>query len=554
MYAGGQSILVGTPSGRDAGARGRRAPVDHHAVGRARAAALHRLGAGLRAGPRVDAAARAVAARPARTAARPTSASPPGPIDQALAAVPEDAEARERAAAPGAGRRLPAARGGRRARGDARGRRARSCPRLLAAADELDGRAASPCDVVCLTSPDLVFRALQARQGLGDGDDADPRRAVPAGAGRADRHRARRPPAHAALPVGGPLRADRLPRRGRLRPVRRRRRPLPPLRHRRRHDRRRRRRPALTVESGAHPHARPLEEAVVPGGRNGEVSVVPLVPAVAATRDRRGQGRLRSLRADPEEANPAHGRSRTLSRRSRRCSTAPATWTARVTAAACCWTSRAGSGPRRCAPAATPRSWRSTSASRWRTSVIPRRGGNVERGRRSGPASIMSRVGLRVLAEREDAVDSTALGPAAREEEPVFWQVGGLIERAAALLRARGAARGASSTLHVASCSTDTVVYKVLGAPAALGRYYPDLRDPRAKTAAVLRPQPLLHQHVAELQARAAVRRARPQRRDQHDRAAAPGGAMLERPAHARTARTPRTSTGWSRRWSTAAG
>ena len=26
-------------------------------------------------------------------------------------------------------------------------------------------------DVVCLTSPDLVFRALQARQGLGDGDD-----------------------------------------------------------------------------------------------------------------------------------------------------------------------------------------------------------------------------------------------------------------------------------------------------------------------------------------------------------------------------------------------
>ena len=37
----------------------------------------------------------------------------------------------------------------------------------------------------------------------------------------------------------------------------------------------------------------------------------------------------------------------------------------------------------------------------------------------------------------------------------------------------------------MASCSTDTVVYKVLGAPAALGRYYPDLHDGRAKTAAV---------------------------------------------------------------------
>ena len=46
-----------------------------------------------------------------------------------------------------------------------------------------------------------------------------------------------------------------------------------------------------------------------------------------------------------------------------------------------------------------------------------------ERGR-----ELMSRIGLRVLAEREDVVDSTALGPQAREEEPLFWQVGGLIE------------------------------------------------------------------------------------------------------------------------------
>ena len=42
--------------GRHARAGGRRAPVDHHAVGRARAAALRRVGAGVRAGPRVDAA------------------------------------------------------------------------------------------------------------------------------------------------------------------------------------------------------------------------------------------------------------------------------------------------------------------------------------------------------------------------------------------------------------------------------------------------------------------------------------------------------------------
>jgi hypothetical protein len=39
-------------------------------------------------------------------------------------------------------------------------------PEALAAADEVDAR------VVCLTSPDLVFRALQARRGLREGDDA----------------------------------------------------------------------------------------------------------------------------------------------------------------------------------------------------------------------------------------------------------------------------------------------------------------------------------------------------------------------------------------------
>ncbi|MEA2289389.1 MAG: pyruvate dehydrogenase component, partial [Solirubrobacteraceae bacterium] len=41
----------------------------------------------------------------------------------------------------------------------------------LAAAGELDAEGI-PADVVCLTSADLVFRALQARQGLGDGDHA----------------------------------------------------------------------------------------------------------------------------------------------------------------------------------------------------------------------------------------------------------------------------------------------------------------------------------------------------------------------------------------------
>ena len=114
---------------------------------------------------------------------------------------------------------------------------------------------------------------------------------------------------------------------------------------------------------------------------------------------------------------------------------------------------------------------------------ISRKGGNVgqiqERARQ-----IMSRVGLRVLAERENVVDTTALGPQAREEEPVFWQIGGLADDPRLCFEVTVQLEEELG-VHVASCSTDTVVYKVLGAPAALGRYYPDLHDGRAKTVGI---------------------------------------------------------------------
>jgi pyruvate dehydrogenase E1 component len=42
-------------------------------------------------------------------------------------------------------------------------------PEVLEAADELTASGVA-ADVVCLTSPDLVFRALRARQGLAGGD------------------------------------------------------------------------------------------------------------------------------------------------------------------------------------------------------------------------------------------------------------------------------------------------------------------------------------------------------------------------------------------------
>jgi pyruvate dehydrogenase E1 component len=91
------------------------------------------------------------------------------PIDQSLAAVPEDPRARER-------RRRGVLAGGYALR---RAERAPAVtlvgagaivPELLAAERELSA-VGCPADVICLTSADLVFRALQARRGLADGDD-----------------------------------------------------------------------------------------------------------------------------------------------------------------------------------------------------------------------------------------------------------------------------------------------------------------------------------------------------------------------------------------------
>jgi pyruvate dehydrogenase E1 component len=92
------------------------------------------------------------------------------PVDQALAAVPEDPGEREQ-------RRRDVLAGGYRVR-DGSGVTIVAVgalvPEALEAAEELDA------EVVCLTSPDLVFRALQARAGLQDADHAILARLFPA--------------------------------------------------------------------------------------------------------------------------------------------------------------------------------------------------------------------------------------------------------------------------------------------------------------------------------------------------------------------------------------
>ena len=101
------------------------------------------------------------------------------------------------------------------------------------------------------------------------------------------------------------------------------------------------------------------------------------------------------------------------------------------------------------------------------------------------PASCCARGASASLAERMGAVESPALGPTAREEEPHFWQLAGLVPDASRrdqVLFELMIELEQRLGVHVASFSATTCVYKVMGAPTVLGNYFPDLRDERAET------------------------------------------------------------------------
>ncbi|HEX8689681.1 MAG TPA: glutamate synthase-related protein, partial [Solirubrobacterales bacterium] len=98
---------------------------------------------------------------------------------------------------------------------------------------------------------------------------------------------------------------------------------------------------------------------------------------------------------------------------------------------------------------------------------------------------LLGQGGFRILAERIGAVDSPALGPTAREEEPHFWQIAGLVadpERRDRVLFDLLIELEQRLGVHIPSFSATTCVYKVMGAPTVLGEYYPDLRDERFET------------------------------------------------------------------------
>ncbi len=116
--------------------------------------------------------------------------------------------------------------------------------------------------------------------------------------------------------------------------------------------------------------------------------------------------------------------------------------------------------------------------------VFVERSADLE-GIRHDAREILGEAGFRMLAERVGVVEPSALGPTAREEEPHFWQFGGLVQAAGdSDSDCFGLQIELESKLgvHVASFSGSTCVYKVMGAPRVLGGYFPDLGDERFET------------------------------------------------------------------------
>ena len=91
--------------------------------------------------------------------------------------------------------------------------------------------------------------------------------------------------------------------------------------------------------------------------------------------------------------------------------------------------------------------------------------------------------GADILWSGSGEVQTDALGPAGREEEPDFWQLAGFLsqgpsEEVNGRLFTVQLAIEQETPIHVASLSADSCVYKIRGSAETLTRYFPELRQP----------------------------------------------------------------------------
>ncbi|CAJ1584587.1 transketolase-like TK C-terminal-containing protein [[Mycobacterium] wendilense] len=166
IYAGGQSILIGTPSGVSLAAEGgAHQSIKTPSIGLEQPGCISYEPAFALDVEWTMLASIAKLGRPDGTSAYLRLST--RPVDQSLAAVPEDPAARER-------RRRQVIAGGYPLRRNDSARvtiaaMGATITEALAAADRL-GQAGIPADVICVTSPGLLFEAWQARQGRGSAD------------------------------------------------------------------------------------------------------------------------------------------------------------------------------------------------------------------------------------------------------------------------------------------------------------------------------------------------------------------------------------------------
>jgi pyruvate dehydrogenase E1 component len=166
IYAGGQSILVGTPSGVTlAPEGGAHQSITTPSIGIEQPGCVSYEPAFATDTEWCLLASLARLGRPDGSSAYLRLST--RPVSQALAAIPADPAARER-------RRRQVVAGAYPLRRTENPKvtvavMGAVVPEVLAAAERLS-ELGVPADVVCVTSPGLVFRALRARQGLGDGE------------------------------------------------------------------------------------------------------------------------------------------------------------------------------------------------------------------------------------------------------------------------------------------------------------------------------------------------------------------------------------------------
>ncbi|MED1467134.1 glutamate synthase-related protein [Bacillus salipaludis] len=97
---------------------------------------------------------------------------------------------------------------------------------------------------------------------------------------------------------------------------------------------------------------------------------------------------------------------------------------------------------------------------------------------------------LELIFETTEVTDSSALGPIAIQENPVFWQFACLSKKSGQeltkVLFEALVDFEINDQIHVASLSQSHVVYKVMGAGDILPRYYQDLANPLAASTITL--------------------------------------------------------------------